>query len=305
MIEILMATYNGEKYLAEQLDSLLSQTEKDFRILIHDDGSSDRTPEIIQEFTRRYSYQIYHISDGVRCGSAVKNFLHLTKFASAEYIMYCDQDDVWLPEKAELSLGSMKETESRKGEERPILVFSAYLPVDAQLRPQETAGSRILPQNLTLNHLLVQNHISGCVMMCNRALYRLLGMYDGAILMHDWWAALIASAIGEIVFIPRTTTLYRQHGGNSVGAVDICSFRYRFQKLLDKETKKKKDLYLRQAALLRERFADMLTPEAASVLEDFLKIPGYGGKLHRMYALNMGGYRKSDFIAQVGFSLFI
>lgn len=305
MIEILMATYNGERFLAEQIDSLLSQTVKDFQILIHDDASSDRTSEIIQDYASRYPLQIRCIVDGVQCGSAVKNFLHLTEYATAEYVMYCDQDDVWLPDKIAISLDAMKKAEARLGKDFPILVFADCTPVDVNLNPQKMTKSMVSQQSLTMNRLLVQNCVSGCVMMCNRALYSLLGSYDQAILMHDWWAALIAAAMGEIVFIPKEVMLYRQHGGNSVGAVDTRSFHYRLQMLTDEETRKKKDLYFRQAALLQKRFADRLTSDAAAVLGNFLKIPEYRGKIHRIFALNGGGYCKSDSVAQIGFSLFI
>lgn len=305
MIDILMATRNGGRFLPEQLDSLLQQTVKSFRVLIHDDGSSDNTQEIIRDYENRYPQKIHLMNDGICCGSAVKNFLHLTKYASAQYVMYCDQDDVWLPEKVEISLNSMKEAEARLGTDCPVLVFAAYRPVDAELRELKKYGSTILRQNPVFSRLLVENCVSGCVMMCNRALYSLLGEYEEAILMHDWWAALIAAAMGQIVYIPREVMLYRQHGGNSVGAMDTGSLRYRLHKLADKETRNKKNLYFRQAALLRERFANRLDPEAAAVLDGFLRIPEYRGKLHRMYALNRGDYVKGDPVSQIGFTLFI
>lgn len=305
MIDILMATCNGGRFLPAQLDSLLHQTVKSFRVLIHDDGSSDNTPEIIRSYEARFPQQIHQIADHVHCGGAAKNFLHLTKYASAEYVMFCDQDDVWLSEKVEISLNSMKEAEARRGTDCPVLVFAACRPVDTELRELKKIGDTSLRRDPVFSRLLVENCVSGCVMMCNRALYRLLGEYDEAILMHDWWAALIAAAMGQIVYIPREVMLYRQHGRNSVGVVDTGSFRYRLHKLTDKETRNKKNLYFRQAALLRERFADRLDPEATAVLDGFLHISGYRGKLHRMYALNRGDYVKSDLVSQIGFTLFI
>lgn len=305
MIDILMATCNGGRFLPEQLDSLLGQTVKSFRVLIHDDGSRDNTRQIIRDYESRHPQKIHLLDDGICCGSAVKNFLHLTKYASGQYVMYCDQDDVWLPEKISISLDHMKEAEAHWGTDCPVLVFAAYRPVDAALRELKKIGDTSLRRDPVFSRLLVENCVSGCVMMCNRALYRLMGAYDEAILMHDWWAALIAAAMGQIVYIPREVMLYRQHGGNSVGAVETGSFRYRLRKLTDKETRNKKNLYYRQAALLRERFADRLGPEAASVLDGFLQIPGYKGKLHRMYALNKRKHTKSDPVSQIGFTLFI
>jgi len=94
MIEILLATYNGEKFLQEQLDSILHQTFQDWRIVAHDDGSTDATLEILQQFQLEHPSKIHILDDGLSFGSARDNFEHLMKHAAADYIMLCDQDDV-------------------------------------------------------------------------------------------------------------------------------------------------------------------------------------------------------------------
>ncbi|MFN4244894.1 MAG: glycosyltransferase [Brevinematia bacterium] len=124
LVEILLATYNGAKYLSELLDSIVNQTYKNIRILIHDDGSTDETRNIIKEYTQRYPDKITFIDDGVKTNGSTWNFEHLMKFSTAERIMFADQDDVWLPEKVEISLNNINELEKVYGNQTPLLVYT-------------------------------------------------------------------------------------------------------------------------------------------------------------------------------------
>ncbi|MBS5112853.1 MAG: glycosyltransferase [Coprobacillus cateniformis] len=108
MVDILLATYNGEKYIREQIDSILNQTYQDFRILIRDDGSKDETVSIIENYTKKYQGKIVLIQDNIECGSSVSNFMELSKHATADYIMYCDQDDYWFTNKIDSSLNAIR-----------------------------------------------------------------------------------------------------------------------------------------------------------------------------------------------------
>ena len=142
-IDILLAAYNGERYIAEQLDSLLSQTFQDFRILIRDDGSSDNTPAIIEEYSRKYPGQVEIVHDDVVCKDPVKNFFELLKHARADYVMFCDQDDVWLPKRVQATYDRMKEVE-RDNHGKAVLVFCGKRHVDSNLNSIEgTAGLEI------------------------------------------------------------------------------------------------------------------------------------------------------------------
>ena len=131
MVEILLATYNGKKYLKQQLDSLLNQTFEDFKIIIRDDSSKDKTMDIIMEYKEKYPEKIKVIEDDVKCGSSVSNFMQLIKHATAPYIMFCDQDDYWLPNKIEISLKKMRQEENDKN--KPILIYTDYKVVDSNL----------------------------------------------------------------------------------------------------------------------------------------------------------------------------
>jgi glycosyltransferase involved in cell wall biosynthesis len=307
MVDILLATYNGEKYLREQLDSLLAQTYQDFRIVIRDDGSTDATMDIIKEYLIRHGEKIVLIRDDRKCGSPAKNFMELMKHTRADYIMFCDQDDVWLPDKVQKMLVRMQaeEKSSADGAE-PILLFTDYYVVDADLKVMDVPEDslQIAKHFHSFNRLLVQNYITGCTCMINKTACLLAGEYDERILMHDWWVALYVSAMGHIVHFPEKLMYYRQHGGNDVGAKNVKSFRYRLEKMLDPDTRRSKDNYFAQAELLKERFRAEMNEHSTLVLDGFLRIRELP-KTARVKALIDGGYLKSDLVRNLGFMLYI
>ena len=123
MIDILLATYNGAAYIREQIDSILQQTVADWHLLVHDDGSTDGTVDIVREYVQT-DKRIRLVEDGERHLGVAKNFLHLLKYSTAEYAMFCDQDDIWIDNKVEVMLGVIAD----KDNTRPQAVFSnAYL----------------------------------------------------------------------------------------------------------------------------------------------------------------------------------
>ncbi len=300
-VDIVMATYNGEKYIREQIESILNQTYKDTRILIHDDGSSDHTIEIINELIHEYPLKIVLISDNIVCRSAEGNFMHAMKQSDAEYIMFSDQDDVWLPHKIQMCLTKMKEIENRIGKDKPILVFGSYQPVDEELKPLE--GNRNNRQEAAyktdFTNLLVQNYVNGCLSMINRSLANKMGDYDKAILMHDWWAALIAGGGGEIHHIDNIMMLYRQHHQNAVGAVNVKSIQYRIKKIRDKRTREAGQEYLKQAKLLYQRNKEGLTLQHREELKTFIDLY-QKNKPGRIIGLIKGKYLKSDLVRILG-----
>lgn len=302
MVQILMATFNGEKYISEQIDSILNQTYSEIQILIRDDGSSDRTVRIIEKYVQSYPDKIILINDEKKCGGATSNFMQLTKYATADYIMYSDQDDFWLPEKIEKTLQAMMELEEEIGKSRPALTFASYRSVDIDLQPiQENVKKTQLAKCETgLNKLLVQNCVNGCLMMVNKPLYSIMGDYNKDILMHDWWAVLISSAMGGIRKIPDVLMLYRQHGDNVVGSVNVKSFQYRLSKFLDSNTKNMKFRYRDQAKLFYQRYKYTMPKESSCILEDFLNIYQEKSKIRRARALIRGGFLKSDTIRRIG-----
>lgn len=302
MIEILLATYNGEKYVKELLDSILNQTYQNFKILVRDDGSTDTTVDIIRDYIKHYPQKIELLQDAAICKRPEKNFFQLIGYAEAPYVMFADQDDVWLPTKLEAMHAKMQELEQNRGKETPTLVFCDYRLVDEQLQELnfDSSNSQIAACHLELNRLLVQNYVTGCTVMVNRSLYTKLGAYDEAIEMHDWWAALHASALGVIHHLPEQFVLYRQHGNNCVGEVNIKSFNYRINKFLDKKTRTAQLRYLAQAKLLLERQNKNLSPDNKKMLKDFIAVWESKCKAKRACRLLKGKFLKSDVVRILG-----
>lgn len=234
MIDILLAVYNGEKYLQEQLDSITSQTYKDWHLIIRDDGSKDKSVEIAKSFAQNYPGKVEVHINKIPTGSASRNFMKMVNDADAEYVMFCDQDDVWLSDKIEKTFKVMRACERRCGREIPILVHSDLCVVDENLRGISASMRRYqkLPKSTEIHQLLIQNSVTGCTMMINRTLLEMMHQVadSSAVVMHDYWAALVASVFGKIVFIRQPLIKYRQHGDNSVGALNAVSFKYLYMR---------------------------------------------------------------------------
>lgn len=244
-IAILMATYNGEKYLREQLQSLYNQTYTDWTLYIGDDGSSDGTASIVREFSQRYGNIVFHQNSEGK--GAMRNFMDLLAEAEADYYMFCDQDDVWLPHKVETTLRKMRETEA-ENKERPALACSDLRVVDKNLHtiaPSFWQMSEMLPELLTtnFNYLGVHFLATGCTMMINAAAKRIAFPYPPCAFMHDAWLVMkTMKSGGAFGIISEPLMLYRQHESNVLGAGDIdhSSLRYKLSnfKVLQQQNKK-------------------------------------------------------------------
>ena len=281
-IAILLATRNGGRYLRQQLDSLFFQEVQGWRLLVSDDGSTDDTPDILNEYSQKYPGRITLVPHEEPTGSSKNNFMLLTRQAGEfDYILYCDQDDVWLPQKVGMTLRKMRETE--RGEAQvPCLVHSDLAVVDEAMRLKHASffySSMLRADRDALNYLLIQNIVTGCTMMINHALWELAArpLEGGDMRMHDGWFALIASAMGRIGFISLPTMLYRQHGGNVVGAKDVRSLRYIAsfaERLRDNRASIRQ--CQEQAGALLATFGDRLTERQKAMLADFAELPGRG-----------------------------
>lgn len=302
MVQVLIATYNGEKYIREQIESILNQSYKDIQILIRDDNSNDKTKEIVKEYIRSFPNKVILIEDDVKCGSATSNFMQLVKHANAEYVMFCDQDDFWLTNKIEVTLAEMIKIEDIYGKDTPILVFAKHKAVDSNLKDLDYSDAQTQTgrKRTALNELIIQNCVAGCLSMVNRALYSIMGDYNKDILMHDWWAALIASSMGQIGYIPEIVMLYRQHGDNVVGAVKTRSFKYRWKKFTDSRTKDMQKRCRDQMALFYSRYESMLSDKSKLCINAFLDIFQTKSKVKRIYKLIHGKYLKSDSVRIIG-----
>lgn len=214
-INILMSTYNGEKFLKQQIESIQKQTVEHWNLLIRDDGSTDKTPQIIQEFAKKDS-RIRFINPNNRQNfGVVKNFHTLVKFEEADFYFFSDQDDVWLEDKLALTLAESNRYELNK----PLLVYTDLKIVNQKL--EVTNESMIKTQshhaNTSLVEELTENTVTGGTMMINHALAKEWTVTEN-LLMHDWYLALLASSLGNLVYLDHPTELYRQHDSNVLGA---------------------------------------------------------------------------------------
>lgn len=223
-VAILLMTYNGEQYLPQLLASLRGQTYTRWRLYVQDDLSTDATPRLLDEAAAA-DPRIEVLPRGAKYG-AKSGFMHLLSHTRADYYMFCDQDDVWLPEKVEVTLRRMHRAEAEWGKEAPLVVHTDLTVVDSELReisPSFWRYSRIAPQLLrTFDEQAGHNLCTGCTMLLNRAAREVSKKYSCHTLMHDAWVALcVLKHNGHIYEIDQPTILYRQHGNNTLGAHDI------------------------------------------------------------------------------------
>lgn len=222
-VAILLSTFNGAQYLSEQLDSLLKQSYQDWICYIHDDGSKDNTMEILNKyqslFPKKFNILSYDLTGGAR-----NNFISLLEYSKEPYTMFCDQDDIWLPQKIEKSLETIKELE--KGTDEAVAIFTDLKVVDSNLNIISSSYFKYEkrnPNSLDVRSLLKQNVAAGCTMMINGTLRDYANKNQDLLrlAMHDWGIMLIACISGKIGFINKPMILYRQHQSNQVGAKKI------------------------------------------------------------------------------------
>lgn len=217
-----MATYNGERFVAEQISSLLGQTCQDWHLYVHDDGSQDGTVAVVKQLEHRHPDKIT-LLDYPPTGGARNNFLSMMKRVEAPYYMFCDQDDVWLPEKIELSMYDITQLE-QEHPGKAIAVYTDLQIVDEYLTVLsdsmwEHAG--VYPQYIRTfadcgGHTAIA---TGCTLMFNNEAKKCCDRPTDKVLMHDIWVCLCVLKCGGVLKgFEDKTVLYRQHGNNTLGA---------------------------------------------------------------------------------------
>jgi glycosyltransferase involved in cell wall biosynthesis len=220
MIAILLATYNGEEYLEQLLDSLLNQTQNNWNLYISDDGSSDSTLSIIEKYVAKYSNVFY--LDSIEHNKGAKNsFMWLLKEIKADYYMFCDQDDIWLPQKIEITFHEMERIENNM-KDVPVLIHSDLKVVDKDLNVISDSFykySGIPTRFSSFQFYCAYNNITGCTLMINRKTRQFSLQIPEVAKMHDAWIGRVVSYHnGLISFINIPLILYRQHNNNVIGA---------------------------------------------------------------------------------------
>lgn len=229
--EILLAAYNGEEYIREQIDSILAQRDTRWHLTVSDDGSSDQTAQILDEYVRLYPDKITRYQSGRKFGNARDHFFHLMRSIHADYLLFCDQDDAWYSDKLGKTLDALLAAEQAHGRDTPILIFSDQRPTDANLQPLAPSLMRYQNQyfeSFDYRSLLMQNVVTGGAMGINRALAALASQCrnETQTIMHDWWLAVVAARFGKVIYLDEVLGDYRQHGRNSVGAKNVGSLSH-------------------------------------------------------------------------------
>lgn len=310
-VAILLATYNGEQYLQEQLESVLKSSYKNFKIFIRDDGSKDKTCEIIKEYSETYPDQFYWVKDRHQIKSAQGNFMQLFRFAKDlkefSYFMCMDQDDVWHKNKIEITLCTLKKVENEYGKDKPVLVHTDLNVIDQKgelIAQSFIKYSMISPRVTKFSRMLAYNNVTGCTMMMNRSLLEMCICDSKDIFMHDWWCALIASAFGKIVFVNQQTIDYRQHLNNTVGASNNKSFFTvfrKFQRFLKKVHRGETlfDKTISQARRFRKHFIGQMSERQRELTETYCSLCSIG-RVKRLYIIFKYNFWSQGIVRRIG-----
>lgn len=277
-VAVLVSTYNGEKYLREQLDSLWSQNYGNFTVFVRDDGSVDNTVNILSEFYNKGMLNIIFDNNG-NLGPG-KSFLTLASSVDAEIYMFCDQDDVWLDDKISKAVDEIRVY----GFDSPVLFFSDLRVVDKNGKLIHDSFLTLeginIAKSLNLKVLAVQNSVVGCTVAFTNSLKQKvfqINILDFDIAMHDWWFAMYAACLGKLVYYPGALMLYRQHDKNVSGTSSNSFFgrflRFNFGQRVSR-LRKYKSRIAKQALSFLSAYKPVLSLEQQATLFRISKISG-------------------------------
>lgn len=299
-IAILMATFNGEKYISQQIESIRNQSYAEWHLLIRDDCSIDNTDKIINSYVL-LDKRIKKIKNKGENLGACLNFGELMKVAfdfGYEYVMFSDQDDVWEKDKIEKTFQMITKYEQEK--KAPILVHTDFCYADENLNPikydNRITFARLSKKINKINILANYNYIFGCTMLFNRALLSLCLPVHKNAQNHDYWIALHAAAFGDISYLNNKTMLYRQHGNNVSGGVQYSSWRNRFLRLInfDIYKKNKYSCLIQFKAFFKERL-NCFNEEQKELYKNYLKYSEKGGWRAVLFMI-LNGFKSKGFL---------
>ncbi len=300
MVDILLATYNGESFLKELLESIVAQSYTDWRLIVCDDLSSDKTLQILEDFSQNFEpgrVIIEKNSSGIAKG-ATKNFIDLIKKSSAKYMMCCDQDDVWHSDKIEKSMNEMLRLEKIYGNDVPLMIHTDLNVVDKDLNLVSPSLQRYmnLRTENALNYELIQNNITGCTTLFNQKLKFYIDMLENTekIIMYDHCLALICMIFGYTKYVDIPTVDYRQHGKNTLGALNTKNFSYMFTKLRDGNNNFRKEMLdsYKQAEYLLEVYGQYIKDKSKfNLIKKYSELYKYG-KFKRLFYIFKNSYLK-------------
>lgn len=246
--------------------SVLGQTFREWRLLVHDDGSSDNTVEIVKRLEQLDS-RICLIDDKVKCGGAARNFMHLLKYAEADYIMFCDQDDLWFDMKVQVMFDAMAKEDASV----PTIIYSnAY--VWKPLEGVKGKATLTFPSGLN-SFLFLNSGMQGCVAMFNAQVRHKMLQWKYDLAMHDHLLHLIGLTMGKVVYLPVSLMLYRNHEKNVTGDTNT-----RLANLDRLKRNKKIPVVDGKHYQVIRKFAEVFDKEISGrdreLLDVYLKLPG-------------------------------
>lgn len=301
LFDILLATYNGSKFLAQQLDSLLNQTYAPIHIYIRDDNSKDGTVKILKDYKERNPDKITIIEGVYNENRATGNFSVLMSYSTAPYILFSDQDDIWDLDKVERLYKKIVEIETAN-KEKPVFIFTDLRIIDAENNLKAHSlwqKEKLNPKRTSMANLLTQNVANGCASMINRKLLLLGQNIPQGAMLHDHWLILLASAAGVVDYLDEQTISHRIHSTNTSRA----------ESEIRKERKKDLGSIVKgenlnqyfaklkiQAELIKQRLLEngLLNTENERVFEDFIHLKDYNFLKRKWVVL------KNDFLKHTG-----
>ena len=258
-IDILMATYNGEKYLVEQLDSIINQTYHNWNLLIRDDNSTDKTLEIIQNYHKK-DKRIKILKDNKGNLGIVRNFEELLKNSESEFIMFSDQDDIWVENKLDMYL-KMIEKIKNKG----FMIHSDAILFDknkSNILKDTFISKKAI--NKGLENVFFNYFVQGATILISKEIKNFILPFPKEVYLHDRYIHLISELFFERIFVNKALIYYRQHGDNQIGAKNTI------RELLSKRYFDERDRQL--IKVIYNKYGSLLTEDKKKLIEEYFKI---------------------------------
>ncbi len=308
-VDILLATYNGARFLPAQLASLSRQSHRDWRLIVRDDGSSDGSLDIVRQWADREQRALLVVVDGIKGLGPAQSFGRLLDRSDAPYFAFCDQDDVWDEVKVQRLLAEVLAMEADHGLALPMLAHSNLAIVDEDLTPTGAnfwEGARIVCPNIGRSEpdkagrasLLLQNVVTGCASLGNSSLRQVAGSMPEGVHVHDWWVALIAAHFGAVRGVPETLVQYRQHSGNAIGAKPwgAASIGRRFLPAPGENIRKAAILLealQRQAGSFADAFGKVLPQDDRETVQELATLRAHSILRRKTFMSRRGAYPQS------------
>lgn len=274
-IEILMATYNGEKYIEEQIDSIINQTYKNWILLVRDDNSKDNTVSIIEEYEKKDS-RIKLLRDEKGNLGFVKNFEELLKNSQKDFIMFSDQDDYWIENRIEKYIEIITNLSS-EDMEKPLLIHSNSFICDKELNIKKEKFISNCAEDKEFDIVFFNYIVQGSTALVNRKLVNLALPFSSKVTLHDRYLHLLAEFLGKRIFLNQSLMKYRQHDNNKIGANYSIVKKILKKKYFNNEDR---ELILE----IRNKYIENINKEKIMKIDDYLEVTDISKpKLSRLY----------------------